>query len=285
MVWREWPDSDLHIIFCDVGQGDATLLTFGFTQLLIDGGKDETVLNCLENNLPFWDRKIEVVVATHPDADHIGGLSSVLSQFSTDLIITNGAFKETDDFSEFKKAVSREISEKSRHTTVKRGDSIRMSSNIVLDVLSPQVANSVSNRENSQNAETELWDSSSDDQRMDLSSNDGSIVLFLRYKRLTTLLTGDLEEAGELALLKKGLIVKSDVLKVGHHGSKTSSSLDFLRKLRPEISVISSGENNIYNHPSPEVASRLHTFGTHTYRTDKMGTVRFASDGFEIWLY
>lgn len=86
-ILREWPDQNVHIIFCDVGQGDAILITHAFTQLLVDGGKDSSVLHCLENNLPFWDKKIEVVLATHPDADHIGGLASVFEQFSTDLII------------------------------------------------------------------------------------------------------------------------------------------------------------------------------------------------------
>lgn len=140
-------------------------------------------------------------------------------------------------------------------------------------------------RENGIIAETELWASSEQDPATDDSSNDGSIVLFLRYGRLTTLLTGDLEENGELALLRNGLIVKTDVLKVGHHGSKTSTTVDLLRRLRPEISVISSGVNNSYNHPSPEVTSRLRMFGTNVYRTDKLGTIRFASDGHKFWLY
>lgn len=280
-----WPDNNLHVIFCDIGQGDAIVISYSFTQVLIDGGKDSKVLDCLSKNMPFWDKKIEVVIASHPDADHIGGLNYVLEQFQSNFIITNGDLKKTSDFKAFKEVVSRRELKKTRVLTVGAGDVITLSNKVQLVIVSPQVKNTVESVENTQNTEAALWDTTDIKNSDDASINDRSIVINIRYNDFTVLLTGDLGEQGELALLKKGLIAKVDVLKVGHHGSKTSSIDAFLEKLRPEISVISSGKNNTYHHPSPEALSRLNIFSQQILRTDEKGTIRIASNGNNFWLY
>ncbi len=284
-IWIQWPSRYLNIIFCDVGQGDAILITYNSTQILIDGGKDEKVLDCLEKKLPFWDKKIEVVVATHPDADHIGGLPAVFEHYSVDLITTNGASKESTDFEEFKKGVSRKISEKTKHLKLKKGDQLALTSQITFTVLAPLVSSSHFAVNIDDLSETQLWDEQSSYLSSDLSSNDGSIVLLLRHEDLSVLLTGDLEEQGELSLVMDGLLTRVDVLKVGHHGSKTSTSPTFLAKVRPEISVISSGIDNSYGHPAPEVMTLLHQSSSAVYRTDTQGTLHFVSDGRKIWLF
>lgn len=282
---KQWPDSVLHVIFCDVGQGDAILLSYRSTQVLIDGGRDEKVLTCLEKFMPFWDKKIDIIVATHPDADHIDGLIPVFEQYSSNFIMTNGATKETDGFEDFKKLVSRKRAENTSHLLLQRGDTLTIGSDIKLFVLSPRADNPKVTAQRSDLAETLLWDKQPILNENEINSNDGSIVILLEYKMVSMLLTGDLENEGELSLVRQGLLPEVDILKVGHHGSKTSTSPSFLAKVRPEISIISSGKNNSYNHPAPEIVSSLSVAGSHIYRTDEQGTLHFGSDGEKIWFY
>ena len=109
-IWRTWPDQQAHLIFCDVGQGDATLIVSGSNQVLIDGGRHrQAALSCLEKYVPFWDRRLELMIATHADADHIGGLPAVLEHYAVQQVITNSYNKETQVFSRFKNAVRNEV--------------------------------------------------------------------------------------------------------------------------------------------------------------------------------
>ncbi len=286
-VYFQWPDDNVHFVFCDVGQGDAILIYYRFTQLLVDGGKDTSVLRCLQKQLPFWDKKIEVVVATHPDADHINGLVGVFKHFSNDLIITNGDIKKTADFQEFREALSRKKLENTQVVIGKRGDSIIVADTISAVVLSPQEVNRYTSPldglPNELNTETKLWDKNNNKLPKEYNYNDGSIVLLVSHGNSSILLTGDLESTGEQALINASLIKHVTILKVGHHGSKSSSTTDFLTLLRPEISIISSGKNNSYGHPAPEVLARLAQIGTSIFRTDQLGTIHFVSDGEKMW--
>ncbi len=282
---QQWPSDVLDIVFCDVGQGDAIVFSYQSTQVLVDGGRDEKVLTCLGKNLPFWDKKLEVVVATHPDADHIGGLTSVFEQYSSNLIITNGAEKQTTDFSDFKSSVSRKSQAKTTVLQLHQGDSLSIGHDITVSVLSPQELLSQNTDTQNSSTETQLWDKQPKSNSLDITSNNGSIVLLVEYKKYSMLLTGDLESEGELALLHHGLVTDVDILKVGHHGSKSSTSQPFLRKVRPEVSVISSGKNNAYHHPAPEIVQLLSQYHSQIYRTDEQGTLHFRTDGEKIWLY
>lgn len=281
----QWPSPVLHIVFCDVGQGDAILLSYQSTQVLVDGGKDEKVLTCLGKHLPFWDKKLEVIIATHPDSDHIGGLTSVFAQYTSDLIATNGLVKETDDFGDFKTSLSRKLAAGTSYIVLQQDDSLSIGRDITLFILSPRGVNTQIGSQKVDLSETQLWDKQSVKINEEITSNDGSIVILLEYKNSSFLLTGDLEKQGELSLVKQGLLSEVDILKVGHHGSKTSTSPDFLQKVRPEISVISSGKHNSYNHPAPEIVALLHAANSRVYRTDELGTLHFASDGEKIWIY
>ena len=235
--------------------------------------------------MPFWDKNLEIIVATHPDSDHIGGLSVVLKQYSSNLLVTNGETKQTDDFADFKTLISRKTEQNTRHVTLHQGDSLTVGKEIRLSVLSPQVDRSQFIANMGRLSETQLWDEQSTIKETETTSNDGSIVLFLEYKNTSVLLTGDLESQGELSLRQRGLLTEADILKVGHHGSKTSTTPSFLAKIRPEISVISSGKNNTYNHPAPEIVTALRTENSRVYRTDQLGTLHFETDGDTIWFF
>lgn len=277
-------DGLLHFVTCDVGQGDALLVTYKSTQLLIDGGKDLSVVECLGRYVPFWDRTLELVVATHPDADHIGGLPGILSNYRVKRLMMNGEIKKTDDFEALNAAVQREVASGAVLLTNKAVTKISIGVNISLMVMPPLESSLAMMADSAQMTESLLSDVDSSKSTSNLSANDGSIVLLLTYNQVDVLLTGDLETRGEQALLEKGLIKDIEVLKVGHHGSKTGSSTQFLEVSKPEISVVSAGKNNRYGHPSPQVLRNLDNIHSKVLRTDLVGTIEVVTDGEEVWV-
>lgn len=284
-VMRSWPDSYLHIITCDVGQGDAILLSHGFSQLLIDGGVDgELVLNCLDNHLPWGDRTLELVVATHADADHIGGLVAVLERFTIDTLLINGEHKETDVFKQFSSLVQTKAEQGMEVISPGLGDTWQLGQSLIVTSLFSRVGECSQIPFNYQVSETTLQDTVCPESTKVESSNDRSIVLNARYYSVSILLMGDLELAGEQSLLRKGLLEKTTIVKAGHHGAKTSSGAGFIAATRPEIVLISSGKNNRFGHPSPEVMSRFDAVDSTILRTDQQGTIELLSDGDHAWL-
>lgn len=300
-IWRSWPDEYVHLVFCDVGQGDATLITVGFTQMLIDGGRGDKVLSCLEDHLPFWDRTIELVVATHADADHIGGLDAVMEQYDVLRIMSTQFVKDTQAFSEFKEAVELEILSGAVLEKPILGHRMRFTQEHYLYnpikryqtpvvnflVLSPQVEQLQLAMENSVKTETSISDSTGTFElklAKNFNYNDLSVVLFLQLGQVKVLLMGDLEHEGELALINANLLQDIDILKIGHHGAKTSTGVDFLELVRPETSVVSVGVNNSYQHPSLELMNTLMQFDSEVLRTDKLGSIEIISDGEKYWL-
>ncbi|MDQ5950832.1 MAG: competence protein ComEC, partial [Patescibacteria group bacterium] len=272
-------DGLLHIIFCDVGQGDATIIRLNSVQVLIDGGRDDSVLRCLQESLPPWDKHLEIVIATHPDADHINGLVSVLENYTAGVLLHNGQVKETADFNRFKSAVQNQVEQGAVQVTAKSGMTIHIEEYLDLSVIYPHSSSTPGGALSDQQAETILSDVEASNAADVLNYNDASIVLKLRYGLLDVLLMGDLEEAGERALIDGGLIAEVEVLKVGHHGSKTSSTSEFIGITRPEISVISAGKNNAYGHPHPLVIERLTQVGSQILRTDQDSTIELVSNG------
>lgn len=276
------PDDSLHLFFCDVGQGDSIVLVYKNTQVLIDGGRDAKVLKCLREAMPFWDRKIELLVATHADADHIGGLPSVISAYDVDTVFIPAHGKKTNDFRDFYDAVLRKKGKKITLVEPMAGTEVSLSSKINLTILSNRGADGVLSAEWSQPYESTLLDTSSLSKGIESETNDGSIVIFMSYKRITSLFTGDLETAGEQALLNDGLIRSATILKVGHHGSKSSSSKPFLDKVTPEIAVISAGQKNAYGHPHQEIIQKLREMHAQILRTDTLGTVHLVTNGLSV---
>ena len=300
-IWKSWPDEYAHLVFCDVGQGDAILITSGFTQMLIDGGKGDEVLSCLEEHLPFWDRTIEVVVATHADADHIGGLDAVIQQYDVSQIISTQFIKDSQPFFEFKEEAEREVLVGAVLKKPILGQQMRFTQGqnfynlikthqrpiISFLILSPQVDQVQLAMKNSLKTETNISDSANFFSPLltkDFDYNDLSVVLFLQLGQVKVLLMGDLEYEGELALIGANLLAEVDILKVGHHGAKTSTSIDFLQLVRPETSIISVGGSNSYGHPSLEVINNLILFDSEILRTDELGTIELVSDGEKYWL-
>lgn len=276
------PDNQLHFYACDVGQGDAFLFVYKDNQIVIDGGKDSRALGCIKKIIPIWDTTLELVIATHADADHIGGLDDVILAYTVDTLFIPSQTKKTTDFADFNNAVSRKRKEGTLIYEPKEGDSIVLGDLLKVQVLQNLGRIAQKTSEATDKNETQLWDQEQQLHENAMSNNDGSIVTYVVYNKVSFLMTGDLEKAGEQALLHGGLIKEATVLKVGHHGSKSSSGEVFLKRVRPEIAVISAGKKNKYGHPHVQTVKNLLSVGADILRTDMQGTVHILSDGTSV---
>jgi competence protein ComEC len=255
---RHAPDGKLHVAFLDVGQGDAILIqTPNGRQMLVDGGAYPTVLlSRLGEQLPFWDKQLDVILATHPDTDHVAGLVDVFAHYDVDQLISSG---EDDGGSAGYAALLRAASDhQAAQHVAAAGDLIQLDENVTLEVLHA--------------AGTPA-----------LSDNDNSIVLLVRYGALTVLLTGDSAEAAEKQMLEDGRPLQATVLKAGHHGSQSSTSTAFLSAVQPQYVVISAGADNRFGHPHSSTLERLDQVGATILRTDELGTIELISDGAQLW--
>lgn len=247
----EASDSRLKVYFFDVGQGDAILFKKGTSELLIDGGPDNRILEKLGGTLPFFDKKIEVIILTHPDSDHLRGLVYVLKNFKVENVITSGAKKETELFNVWREELK---NEKAKIYEARAGDRIKFN-DLIINVLSPDDFLA-------QNAK---------------KTNNSSIVAKVFYGKNSFLMLGDIEGEVEKNLTESGFILEVDVLKVAHHGSKTSSIQSFVDVVQPSYAIISVGKDNKFGHPASQVLERLNHFNI--LRTDEKGDIRFISDG------
>lgn len=249
----------LKVVFVDVGQGDAIYIEApNGKQVLIDGGQSAKILNSLNSIMPMFDKSIDLVVYTHCDADHIGGLPHVIDNYEVAMVMSNGCTSDTQVY----KKLNQKISEKNIKTSVAEKDM-----RIVLDEVGVYF---------------DILFSAGASQSF--KSNDGSIVGKLLYKDKSFMLTGDATVYTEDIILKNydRDTLKSDVLKLGHHGSKTSSGSDWLSAVNPSYSVISAGLNNKYGHPNNEVLSRLGLLGLEYLETSKIGDIVFLTDGYSL---
>jgi competence protein ComEC len=250
----------LKVNFLDVGQGDSIYIEApNGNNILIDGGLDRKVLSSLGNVLPFASKNIDIVIATHPDADHIGGLPFVFDNYKVSAYVDNGAKSDSVVY----KTLDNEIkNEKAQRVQAKAGMRIILDQdkNIVLDVLSPYMNVEKVN-----------------------DTNMGSIVGRLTYGSSTFMFTGDAPINVEQNLVKKyGASLESDVLKVGHHGSKTSSSEAFLKAVSPQFAIISVSLKNMYGHPHKEVIDLLSHLEIKTLRTSEEGMIKCESGGVKV---
>ena len=240
---------DLKVIFFNVGQGDAILISEGSHQVLIDGGRNgKVMLEKLGKFVPFWDRNIEAVIATHPDQDHIGGLVEVLAKYKVDFILETNAKSDSATYKAFEENIAKSGAEK---IEAKKGIALKFPDGTTLAILHPFF---------------EVPEAS------EYNSNDNSIVARLELSNDSFLFTGDLLEKEELALIGSKQNLSSNVLKVAHHGSKYSTSAEFLDAVKPAEAIISVG-NNSYGHPAQEVITRLSEHGVKIYRTDEIGDI------------
>lgn len=249
-------DGKLHVYFLDIGQGDAIFLKTGSgQQILIDGGPDDTILRRLGEVMPFYDKSIDLVISTHPDADHVAGLVGVLEKYEVDKILETGMACATSICRGWESAKKEEDA---RVTFAWRGQEIEVENGTSFLVLHPF---------------------ESQEGKVLTKRNNGGIVLKLLYGSQSVLLTGDIEKQIENKLVLAGLDLDADFLKVAHHGSKTSTTENFLKAVSPLVAFIQVGGKNRYGHPTEEVLSRLENYGIKYYRTDTDGTKELVLDG------
>jgi competence protein ComEC len=247
----------LEVDFLDVGQGDAIFIQApNGNQVLVDGGPNNAVLRELSKVMPFYDRSLDMIIESHPDSDHINGLVEVLKNYKTDLVMEPGVESENAAYQELKNL----IREKNiPYVFARRGMRVLLDDGLYLDILFPD-------------RDVSGWD-----------TNDASIVAKLVYGNDSFLLTADSPDRIEKFLVSlDGNRLKSNVLKVAHHGSRTSTSEMFLSYVKPDYAVISVGKNNKYNHPHQETLDRLSQFQIPILRTDELGTIKIKSDGEKI---
>lgn len=265
-----WPDISLQsigspvcdptmlcVVFLDVGQGDAIFIQSpSGEQILIDSGRDNSVLRQLGEVMSFSDRDLDYILATHPDADHVGGLAAVLDRFNVSEVIRTENESETGVW----EAVVRKVEEEGAVVHyARRGQRYDLGDNVYLEILFPDIDAS------------------------ELESNTASIVARVVYKDTAFMLTGDSPKSiEEYLVLIEGENLESTVLKVGHHGSRTSTSELFLAEVDPDYAVISAGADNSYGHPHLEVTDALFNFGVETLSTAESGNVIFWSDGTNV---
>lgn len=238
---------ELEVHFINVGQGDSILIDLGKIEILIDGGgKSPGVVTYLND---YVDGAIEVMVATHPHADHIGGLIAVLEAFEVQEIWLNGDSSTSQTYAQFKAAVDAEGAEVN---IARQGDEV-IAGELILVVLSPATLSG--------------------------STNENSIVLSLSYGEVDFLFTGDAGQEAEASMLGAGLVPSVEVLKVGHHGSRTASSQSFLAVATPRVAIYMAKEDNSYGHPHEETIQALEEIGAEIYGTDISGTIIVTTDG------
>ena len=263
LIWSavfSLPDGRLHVYFLDVGQGDAIFIQSPTgKQILVDGGPDRPILlSAVGRRLPFWDRSLDAILATHGDGDHINGLFAALDHYRVNLALDSGLDADSELAGRWSRGV---IATGAERTEAEAGLVLALSDGVYLEVLHPPA-----------NADS------------DWSDNDRSIVARLVYGEVSLLLTGDLEREGESALLASGRSLASTVLKVAHHGAATGTSEAFLDAVSPAVVVISVGAGNKYWHPAKATLRRLEDREIQVWRTDEAGTIELITDGEQLWM-
>jgi competence protein ComEC len=250
------PAKRLEVNFFDVGQGDAILIKAPDGQnILIDGGPNLRIVERLSAVLMPWDKKIDLMVLTHPHDDHVTGLVNVLERFKVEKILYTGVNHDSPNYIAWLSAVR---DKKIPLVILDRPRTIKLGDNCRLEILYPL--------KSFLNKEVE-------------NLNNTSIVMKLAYGETSFLFTGDAEREEEKEILESGVELSADVLKIGHHGSDTSSSGEFLAAVKPDIAVISVGKDNDFGHPSLRTIKKLERAGAKVFRTDEAGTIKIVSDG------
>ena len=239
------------VYFFDVGQGDSEFISAkDGTQILIDGGPNAKVLSDLGRVMPYYDNSIDLIVLTHQHADHVTGLIDVLRRYKVGMVIENGAGYNTAEYAEFERIITEKNIKK---IIIDRPEELLFYNGAVLKFLYP---------ERSYDGETLK------------NVHDATVVSELDFEGRKILFMGDAEKNIEARLVYEGAVGNIDVLKAGHHGSKTSSNDFFLNIIKPEYAVISAGDGNRYGHPSQQTLSNLANIGAKIFRTDLDGTIK-----------
>jgi competence protein ComEC len=260
-VWYFRPArTNLEIDFLAVGQGDAILIkTLAGQNILIDGGPDKTVLRKLSENLPWWDRQIDLMILTHPHDDHVIGLNAVLGRYRVRQAVYTGLKYESPAYQAWLDSVKQKnIS----LVIIDQPQKIMLGKNIFLDILFPR---------------THLAGQSL------ANANNSSIVMKLVDGNNEILLSGDAETPVWDELLKAKTDLQADLLKISHHGSDNGTNEQFLAAVGAKQAVIQVGQKNDFGHPSLRTLNKLKRAGMQIFRTDEVGTIIFTSDGTGLW--
>lgn len=282
-IWVEdVSDHNLHVYVIDVGQGDAILIrTSEGRNILIDGGGGDYVLVELGKILPPWVRKIDILVLTHPHADHFSGLIDVIERYRIDVVWWNPVYQGMPEYSYFVNMVMDLEDSGVLVVNVNKGD-FWSKSGVKVEVLWPLPSIS---GENEIKEEEEIWcrnNGISCNSRYDGNLNNDSVVVLVEFGEFSVLLTGDAEHEVEVELIRtvgSSRLNDVDVLKAGHHCSRTASGLDFLRVVNPGVAVCSCGEDNKFGHPHEVTLDSFEDLDIRYFRTDVVGTVHIESNG------
>ncbi|OGF51816.1 hypothetical protein A3I27_00430 [Candidatus Giovannonibacteria bacterium RIFCSPLOWO2_02_FULL_43_11b] len=261
LAWNEafgLGEDKLKFYMLDIEQGDAIFIeTPSGNQILVDGGPDRRILEELGKIMPFYDRSIDLIILTHPHLDHAGGLLEVLKNYNVGEFMDVGDSYNLAEYGELKKLIE---DKKIKYETVHRGLKIYLDREVSLLVLTPEKLIKSDN------------------------PHDNNVVSRLSYGKIDFLLMGDAEKGEELRLVQEGDNLESEVLKVGHHGSKTSSNPLFLEKVKPEYALISVSAKNRYGHPAQITLDNLLAAGAKIFRTDIDSIIEFKTDGNSLTL-
>lgn len=257
-LWQEDQRGLLTVSFLSVGQGDAIFIrTPSGAKVLIDGGPaDGGVMRRLGEMLPWWDRSLDLMIPTHPDADHIAGLVTVMRRYSVSHIVQSSVLGSTPTWDKLEKEIDRQKAQGAQVLTAQRGQTIELGAGVRLELLSPDRNVSY------------------------LDTNMGCVVTRLVYGNTAFMLGCDAPQSLEKYLVSQdGSNLHANVLKAGHHGSRTSSAPLWVGEVNPQYVVYSLGCNNIYGFPHAETVATYARFGISTLDTCKSGTITFESDG------
>jgi competence protein ComEC len=268
------PDGTMHIYFCSVGQGDGAYITFpDGRDMIVDGGPDNSILQCLSRHMPFWDRHINIVVSTHPQKDHLQGLLSVVERYDIDYIVRSDIANSTDGYKKFISLITQ------KHIPVHyvvTGDAITIGKTTI-HIIWPTDEEVASfhpiEYEYNQLAADVLGVQDTG------NVNDAAVVFWLQYGSFDGLFTADADTRVEGQFTGSALPDgQVEVLKVPHHGSKTGMNQAFVDWVAPKLAVISVGKNT-FGHPSAEAIHLLQSVGARVLRTDQLGDIEVVSDG------
>ncbi len=254
--WQQGQLTNTAVVFLNVGQGDAILIQQGRHQILVDSGKEPRQLASeLGRYMPFWDRHIEIIIPTHPDADHIGGFAGLTKSYGIGRVLWTGVEGESDVYQQFHNVLSKAVPPERWHK-IARGTKMRLPKGGEIEVLYPLEISAGPAKDEDTNAT--------------------SVVMRLQYGETSFLLTGDLAEEEKVL----GMVAPVTILKAAHHGSKYSSSDTFLNMVSPEEVVVSVGKNS-YGHPTKEVLQRVEKVGATIRRTDQEGSIEYRCESIE----
>ena len=266
ILWDLTKLQSIEVNFFNVGQGDSILIqTPQNHQILIDGGpSNKIILNKLSRAMPQWDRTIDLIILTHPEHDHIAGLIEVLKAYKVENIMWTGIKRDTGEYIEWQRLIEKE------------------GANIII----AQAGQKIFSNQGAGRYEIEvLYPFESLENQEVKSVNNTSVITRLIFGENSFLFTGDAFKSVESELIEQGVYLDSDVLKVGHHGSKTSTSQEFVKEVSPEIAIIQCGRNNRYGHPYPETLATLEKFDIKILRTDVDGDIKIISNGKDLDIY